>query len=127
MPGWLSSDDDKWFRIDINKSIARQLSFGYSLYINETISWAIRPRVRAKALPGEKIELGLLGSQRIVRILISTDLERILRLPYAPSRLWESTPVVFLAPIPQNTPGKTNKYDLLSVVSISNTVSSKLF
>ena len=40
-------------RIDINKSIARNVYFGHSLYINETIPVAIRPRVRAKALPGE--------------------------------------------------------------------------
>ena len=53
VPGWLSSDDDKWFPIDINKSIARHVSFGHSLYINETTSVAIRPCVRAKALPGE--------------------------------------------------------------------------
>ena len=43
------------------------------------------------------------------------------------SRLWESTPVVFLAPIPQNTPSKTNEYDLLSVVNNQNKVSSDLF
>ena len=35
--------------------IARTVYFGHSLYINETISVAIRPCVRAKALPGEKV------------------------------------------------------------------------